>query len=188
MKKKKNFLSGSFLIASPSLLDPLFYKSVIYLISHRNEGAMGIIINQPLVQTKVENIISFEKIKERSLVNNIPITLGGPVDTRKGFVLHTHEFKDKSTIKVGQNIFLTSSIDILQSIVKGNGPKKSLFALGYAGWTPGQLESEISDNGWLVAPGDPKIIFECKIEEKWNKAIKSIGVNPGLLNRESGNC
>ena len=188
MNQNKKFLSGNFLIASPSMLDPRFYKSVIYIVSHRNEGAMGIIINQPVIQTKLENIINLEEIKENSNIENIPITIGGPVDTKKGFVLHTCEFKDKSTIKISKNIFLTSNTNILKSIVKGEGPKNSLFALGYAGWISGQLESEISDNGWLVAPGDPKLIFECKIEERWHKAIKSIGVNPGLLNLESGNC
>ena len=188
---KKKFLSGSFLIASPQLMDPIFYKSVIYLISHRKEGAMGIVINQPIIETKLKNIcssVTSEGLKENFPIKDIPITLGGPVDTKKGFVLHTREFKDETTIKVGQNIFLTSNISILKSIVKGDGPKNSLFALGYAGWTPGQLESEISKNGWLVAPGNPELIFKCRIEERWNKAIKSIGINPNLLNSESGNC
>ena len=188
MKINKKFLSGKFLIASPSILDPIFYKSVIYLILHRSEGAMGIVINQPLIETKLENIISFEKFKENIPINNIPITLGGPVDTKKGFVLHTREFKDESTFKISQNIFLTSNINILKSILKGKGPKKSLFALGYSGWVPGQLESEISQNGWLVAPGNSELIFECKIEERWKQAIKSIGFDPNLLNSESGNC
>ena len=188
MKKNKKFLSGKFLIATPSMSDPRFYKSVIYIITHKSEGAMGIVINQPIIETKINNIINNEELKDNSNIDNIPITYGGPVDTKKGFVLHTREFKDETTIKVGQNIFLTSNISILKSIVKGDGPKNSLFALGYAGWTPGQLESEISKNGWLVAPGNPELIFKCRIEERWNKAIKSIGINPNLLNSESGNC
>ena len=188
MKKNNKFLSGKFLIASPSMTDPRFYKSVIYIISHKKDGAMGIVINQPIIETKLKNIIFNEELKDSSNIDNIPITLGGPVDTKKGFILHTSEFKDKSTIKVDSNIFLTSNINILKSIVKGKGPKKSLFALGYAGWFPGQLEEEISNDGWLIAPGDSKLIFECKVENKWSEAIKSIGVDPNLLSSTSGKC
>jgi len=185
---KKKYFSDNFLIAPPTISDPRFYKAVIYMVSHKEEGAMGIIINQPVKETKLENIINSEEIKDNSNIDNIPITFGGPVETKKGFVLHTPEFKDESTIKVNKNIFLTSTINILKSIVKGEGPKKSLFALGYAGWISGQLETEISNNGWLVAPGDSKLIFECKIEDRWNKAIKSIGVDPNFLDFKSGNC
>lgn len=189
MKNNNNkFLSGSFLVAAPNMPDPRFFKSVIYIISHKTEGAMGITINQPVIKTKLENIINSEEIKENSNIDNIPITLGGPVDTKKGFILHTEGFKDESTIKVDKNIFLTSTINILKSIVKGEGPKKSLFALGYAGWMSGQLEFEISNDGWLVAPGDPKLIFECEINKRWSEAIKSIGINPNFINTKSGNC
>ena len=188
MKKKKNFLSGKFLIASPSMSDPRFHKSVIYIITHKSEGAMGIVINQPIIETKINNIMNNEELKDNSNIDNIPITYGGPVDTKKGFILHTSEFKDKTTIKVDSEIFLTSNINILKSIVKGNGPKKSLFALGYAGWLPGQLEEELSNDGWLVAPGNSKLIFECKTEKKWNEAMKSIGINPNFLSLNSGKC
>ena len=188
MKKNKKFLSGKFLIASPSMADPRFFKSVIYMIIHKNEGAMGIVINQPIIETKINNIINNEELKDNSNIDNIPITYGGPVDTKKGFILHTSEFKDETTIKVNSEIFLTSNINILKSIVKGDGPKKSLFALGYAGWMPGQLEEELSNDGWLIAPGDSKLIFECKAEKKWVEAIKSIGINPNFLNLNSGKC
>ena len=188
MTKNKKFLSGKFLIASPTMADPRFYKSVIYMITHKNEGAMGIVINQPIVETKINNIINNEELKDNSNIDNIPITIGGPVDTKKGFILHTSEFKDETTIKVDSEIFLTSNINILKSIVKGDGPKKSLFALGYAGWQPGQLEEELLNDGWLVAPGNSKLIFECKAERKWREAIKSLGINPDFLNLNSGKC
>jgi len=188
MKKNKKFLSGKFLIASPSMGDPRFYKSVIYMISHKDEGAMGIVINQPIIKTKINNIVSNEELKNSSSIDNIPITYGGPVDTKKGFILHTSEFKDETTIKVNSEIFLTSNINILKSIVKGNGPKKSLFALGYAGWFAGQLEDELLNEGWLVAPGNSKLIFECKAEKKWSEAIKSIGINPNFLSSVAGKC
>ncbi|MBK47740.1 MAG: hypothetical protein CMI94_01765 [Pelagibacteraceae bacterium] len=188
MKKNNKFLSGNFLISSPTMADPRFYKSVIYLITHKKEGAMGIVINQPIIKANINNLINFEEIKNNSNIDNIPITYGGPVDTKKGFILHTPEFKDESTIKVDNEVFLTSNINILKSIVKGDGPKKSLFALGYAGWFAGQLENELNDNGWLVAPGDSKLIFECKAEKKWREAIKSIGINPDFLNSNSGKC
>ena len=168
--------------------DMRFYKSVIYIISHKKEGAMGIVINQPIIDKKLENIITSEDIKNNSNIDNIPITLGGPVDTKKGFVLHTREFEDESTIKVDKNIFLTSTMNILKSIVKGEGPKRSLFALGYSGWIEGQLELEISNNGWFVAPGNAKLIFDCRIEDRWYKAIKSMGFDPNFLNIETGNC
>ena len=188
MKTKKKFLSGKFIIASPAMTDPRFYKAVIYMVSHKNEGAMGIIINQPIIETKINTIIENEDLKNNVNMDNIPITFGGPVDTKKGFILHTSEFKDKTTLKVDKNIFLTSNINILKSIVKGEGPKKSLFALGYAGWLPGQLEEELSNDGWLVAPGNSKLIFECKAEKKWSEAIKSIGINPDFLSLNSGKC
>ena len=124
MEKKKNFLSGKFLIAYPSMSDPRFHKSVIYIITHKSEGAMGIVINQPIIETKINNIINDEELKNNSNIDNIPITYGGPVDIKKGFILHTSEFKDKTTIKVDNGIFLTSNINILKSIVKGKGPKK----------------------------------------------------------------
>ena len=188
MKKNKKFLSGNFLVASPSMSDPRFHKSVIYMVSHKNEGAMGIVINQPIVETKLNNIIDNKDLKNNSDINDIPITYGGPVDTKKGFILHTSEFKDKTTVKIDSNIFLTSNINILKSIVKGKGPKKSLFALGYAGWFAGQLEKELTNNGWLVAPGNSKLIFECEVEKKWVTALKSIGINPNFLNSNSGKC
>ena len=188
MKKNKKFLSGKFLIASPSMTDPRFYKSVIYIITHKKEGAMGIVINQPIIETKINNLINNLELKNNSKINDIPITYGGPVDTKKGFILHTSEFKDETTIKVDSEISLTSNINILKSIVKGEGPKKSLFALGYAGWFAGQLEKELTNDGWLVAPGDSKLIFECKAEKKWTKAIKSIGINPDFLSANSGEC
>ncbi len=188
MKTKKKFLSGKFIIASPAMTDPRFYKAVIYMVSHKNEGAMGIIINQPIIETKINTIIENEDLKNNVNMDNIPITFGGPVDTKKGFILHTSEFKDKTTLKVDKNIFLTSNINILKSIVKGEGPKKSLFALGYAGWYAGQLEKELSNNGWLIAPGNSNLIFECDIKNKWNEAMKSIGINPNFLNSKSGSC
>ena len=188
MKRNKKFLSGKFLIATPSMSDPRFHKSVIYMITHKSEGAMGIVINQPIVETKINNIINNEELKNNSNIDSIPITYGGPVDIKKGFILHTSEFKDESTIKVDSEIFLTSNISILKSIVKGDGPKKSLFALGYAGWLAGQLEDELSHDGWLVAPGNSKLIFECKAEKKWSEAIKSIGINPNFLSSAPGKC
>ena len=188
MKRKKKFLSGKFLIASPAMMDPRFHKSVIYMITHKNEGAMGIVINQPIIETKIKNIIDNEELKNNSNIDNIPMTYGGPVDTKKGFILHTKEFKDETTIEVADKIFLTSNINILKSIVKGHGPKKTLFALGYAGWFAGQLEEELTQDGWLVAPGDSNLIFECKAEKKWEEAIKSIGINPDFLNSSSGKC
>ena len=123
-----------------------------------------------------------------SNIDNIPITFGGPVDTKKGVILHTSEFKDKTTIEVDKNVFLTSNINILKSIVKGEGPKKSLFALGYAGWYAGQLEEELTNDGWLIAPGNSSLIFECEIKNKWKEAMKSIGINPNFLNSKSGSC
>ena len=188
MKKNKKFLSGKFLVASPSMTDPRFYKSVIYMITHKNEGAMGIVINQPIVKTKINNIINNEELQDSSSIDNIPITYGGPVDTKKGFILHTSEFKDETTIKVDAEISLTSNINILKSIVKGQGPKKSLFALGYAGWFAGQLEKELTNDGWLIAPGNSSLIFECKTERKWSQAIKSIGINPDFLSSNAGKC
>ena len=180
-------LTGKIIVSMPSLQDERFYKTVIYMCAHSSEGSMGIIINKKIDYDLFPNLLEQLGI-DKPINNKLFLRYGGPVESGRGFVLHSDDIVRKETLNIHKGVALTSTSEFFEDLVRGNGPKNSILALGYAGWTPGQLESEISKNGWLVAPGNPELIFKCKIEERWNKAFKSIGINPNLLNSESGNC
>lgn len=190
-------LSGQLLIAMPSMSDDRFAKTVIYMCAHSEEGAMGLIINR---QT---NSMDFSDLIDQIFTptNSSPITLsedchdlpyihmGGPVESGRGFVLHSSDYhSEQHTFNVNQNISLTATLDILKAIANGTGPTKSLLALGYAGWAPGQLESELSSNGWLHCPANQELIFETKASEKYDLAFKALGIDPGFLVNQTGHA
>ena len=162
------YLEGQLLIAMPSMGDPRFSRSVIYVCAHSSEGAMGIIINQRapnisfaelLEQLKI--VPTEDRISLPSAMNAMEVYLGGPVETGRGFVLHSADyFKADSTLPINDSVCLTATIDILRDIAKGSGPNQALLALGYAGWAPGQLENEIQSNGWLNCPANPELVFD----------------------------
>ena len=192
MKKKtieeELYFTGQLLIAMPGIMDERFYKTVIYICAHSEDGAMGLILNHIMTG------ISFQELLEQLEIDGVttsidpPIHFGGPVDVGRGFVLHTNDFKQEGTIKVDEKIFLTSTMDILKAIAKGDGPRKSLLALGYAGWSAGQLDEEIRANGWLQAPADDDLLFGADQRSKWEKSIAKIGINPVMLSGESGHA
>lgn len=179
-------LAGQILVAMPGIGDPRFDRSVIYLCGHSEEGAMGLIVNKP-----VENI-SFPELLEQLGINGdlesqIRVLFGGPVETERGFVLHTADYHVAgSTLQVTQDMGLTATIEILEEIATGVGPQKSLLALGYAGWAPGQLEDEILSNGWLHCKPSPELIFGPSDETKWEQALAEMGINPAQLSGEAG--
>ena len=193
---ERRFLDGQLLIAMPSMLDQRFARSVIYLCAHSEEGAMGIIVNQParvrnfpdlLVQLQV--IAPQERISLPSRAEDIQVLSGGPVQTDRGFVLHTPDFfLDNSTLPIDDGVSLTATIDILRAIAAGRGPDRALLALGYAGWDPGQLEEEIQRNGWLNCPTDPALLFDHDLETKYARALRSIGVDPQRLSTHAGHA
>jgi putative transcriptional regulator len=190
------YFDGQLLIAMPSMGDPRFSRSVIYVCAHSSEGAMGIVINQRapnisfaelLEQLKI--VPSEERISLPSALNAMDVHLGGPVETGRGFVLHSADyFKAESTLPINDSVCLTATVDILRDIAKGSGPNKALLALGYAGWAPGQLEDEIQSNGWLNCPADPELVFDPAVDRKYNRALDSLGVDPSHLVSDSGHA
>ena len=186
-------LTGHLLIAMPGMTDPFFSKSVTFICTHNQDGAMGVMINRP---TDLSYETLFEKIKvelaQSELADNT-VLYGGPVQPERGFVLHELSGEWDSTLSIAENTALTTSKDILESVAMGTGPKKMLLALGYAGWTAGQLEQEIAANSWLSVQAKDgetlhKILFECKAEDKLNASLALLGVNPAMLSDVAGHA
>ena len=190
------YLDGQLLIAMPVMGDPRFERSVIYMCAHSSEGAMGIIVNRPagsidfpelLVQLDIINEADQIKLPENA--ESMKVLKGGPVDTGRGFVLHSSDFYlENATLRIDDGICLTATVDILKAIAKGSGPKHAILALGYAGWAPGQLENEIQGNGWLHCDADQDLIFGGDVEEKYARALRKIGIDPGMLSNDAGHA
>ncbi len=181
-------LTDHFLIAMPGLQDSNFFHTVTYICEHNEDGAMGIILNRP-TDLHLNDIVGQMDIPaaEAGAGEQI-IYLGGPVQTDRGFVLHTPARQWASTLQINPEIGVTTSRDILQAMVDGEGPEKSLVALGYAGWGPGQLEQELSANAWLSGPADQAIIFDLEPEKRWEAAARLLGVDLNLLSGETGHA
>lgn len=190
------YLDGQMLVAMPVMDDERFARSVIYVCAHSAEGAMGIIVNRPagsidfpelLVQLNI--IPDSEQIKLPETAESMKVLKGGPVETGRGFVLHSSDFFIKdATLPIDDDICLTATLDILKAIATGAGPRHAILALGYAGWAPGQLESEIQHNGWLHCPADEELVFGDDIEDKYARALRKIGIDPGMLSNASGHA
>ncbi len=196
MTTADSYLDGQLLLAMPSMSDPRFHKAVIFLCAHSADGAMGIVVNQRAPH------ITFTKLLQqlgivpgaddssiRVPIEKMPVHTGGPVETGRGFVLHTKDyFSSDSTLPIDDSISLTATIDILRAIATGTGPDRSLLALGYAGWAPGQLEQEIQSNGWLICPADPDLVFDTTIESKYDRAMAKLGIHPSFLVSDAGHA
>ena len=190
------YLDGQLLVAMPGMADARFERAVIYVCAHSADGAMGIILNQParkvtfselLVQLDV--IAEDDAIRLPPRVGSVPVIKGGPVETGRGFVLHSADyFVDGSTLPIDNGISLTATIDILRAIAAGNGPDRAILALGYAGWSAGQLETEIQGNGWLNCPADQAIVFDEALETKYDRAFRQIGIDPAMLSPDAGHA
>ena len=195
-KGGRGYLDGQMLIAMPSMRDERFTRSVIYVCAHSSEGAMGIIVNQPAANINFPDLlVQLEVIPASDLIQlprragAIKVLRGGPVETGRGFVLHSADFFiENSTLPIDEGICLTATLDILKAIARGDGPASALLALGYAGWAAGQLENEIQENGWLHCAADPELIFGMDTETKYEKALKKIGIDLGMLSSESGHA
>jgi putative transcriptional regulator len=188
------YLDGQLLVAMPSMEDPRFQRTVIYLCAHSSEGAMGIVVNQKAKKvTFPELLIQLDVIGEGEGIHlpdragKVKVLRGGPVETGRGFVLHSPDFFiEDSTLEIDETVNLTATVDILRAIAKGEGPDRAVLALGYAGWSPGQLEAEIQQNGWLNCPADPSFVFDDDLEGKYERALKKIGIDPAMLSGASG--
>jgi putative transcriptional regulator len=180
-------LAGKCLIAMPTMGDPRFARSVVYLCAHSAEGAMGLIVNKPAPDVRLGDLLDHLKITRAHGVPDIRVHIGGPVEHARGFVLHSSDYESpQGTMKVDDDVSMTATLDILEHIAAGTGPRQSMLALGYAGWGPGQLESEIAQNGWLTADARNDLVFGRANEFKWTAALKSIGVDPVTLSSQAG--
>jgi putative transcriptional regulator len=186
--KSDPYLAGQLLIAMPGMRDERFAHTVIYMCAHTEEGAMGLVLNQVLDSLSFSELLSQLGIEDEIPETEIPVHFGGPVEAGRGFVLHTTDFKQDATLEVDGEIALTATVDILKAMSRGYGPRRSLLALGYAGWGPGQLDQEIRANGWLQAPADSQIIFDLEIDTKWDRSIGKLGVDPRMLSDEAGHA
>ena len=183
-----NYLTGQLLIAMPAMGDPRFSKSVIYMCVHNEEGAMGLIVNKLADELSFAELLTQLDIKSLGVAPQLPIHFGGPVETGRGFVLHSAEYKREGTIEVAEGMALTATIDILKDIAENRGPEKFLLALGYAGWEAGQLDGEIRQNAWLHVSNVPDLTFGADNDAKWEHAIAKIGVDLSLLSGEAGHA
>ncbi len=183
-----SYVTGQLLIAMPGMRDERFAKSVIYMCAHSEEGAMGLVLNQRLDSLTFAELISQLELDEKHLSRDVPVHFGGPVESGRGFVLHTSDYQQDATLEVVNGVALTATVDILKAIAQGKGPQKSLLALGYAGWGPGQLDMEIRANGWLQVPSDSEIIFDIEPDTKWERAIQRLGIDPRMLSDDVGHA
>lgn len=182
------WLTDHFLIAMPSMLDPNFSRGVTFVCQHTSDGAMGILVNRRS-DLVLSDVLAQMKLKTGiEAVARAPVYIGGPVQPERGFVLHSRGGDWDSSFDISAQLSVTTSRDILAAIAEGKGPANALVALGYAGWTAGQLDQEILDNAWLTAQADPALIFDTPCEQRWNAAARLVGVDPSQLSAYSGHA
>ena len=187
MTDSPTHLNGQMLIAMPGMGDPRFDHSLVLLCEHSDEGAMGLIVNKPSGDIDLAALLEQLSIDGAEAHAGERVHFGGPVEMGRGFVLHSDDYESSvTTLAVRDGIRMTATLDILEDIGRGRGPAKRLMALGYAGWGPGQLESEIAANGWLTCTADPRLVFDLPDPEKWQAALESIGVAALALSSEGG--
>ena len=187
------YFDGQMLVAMPSISDPRFARTIIYLCAHSAEGALGIVVNKPAEKISFPELLVQLRVIEADAAVTLPrrasavrVLQGGPVEPVRGFVLHSADFVDESTLPVDDNICLTATVDILKAIARGRGPNRAVLALGYAGWSPGQLDQEIQENGWLCCPADADILFDDDLDSKYARSLSKIGVDLAMLSTQAG--
>tara|TARA_B100000686_G_C16753846_1_gene954198 strand:+ start:900 stop:1475 length:576 start_codon:yes stop_codon:yes gene_type:complete len=182
------YLTGQFLIAMPQMLDERFAKAVIYICSHTKEGAMGIVVNKILENINFRELLNQLELRPKEKGGDIQVHFGGPVEAGRGFVLHSVDYVQDATTVINKEVALTATTDILRDIANGCGPQNSLFALGYAGWGPGQLDAEIQANGWLSVTADTELLFDHDHVSMWQNALAKIGIDVSMLSGEAGHA
>lgn len=183
---KNPYLTGKLLIAMPQMGDPRFHKAVIFMCAHDASGAMGLVINHTLPGLELSELLSQLQIGKPAHGDDVPVMSGGPVETARGFILHEGNFNQVESLKIESNIFVTGTVEALKAVAEGTGPAKMLFILGYSGWTAGQLDQEMQQNAWLVTDADADVIFNGDPEDRWERAVKKIGIDPTMLSGEAG--
>lgn len=184
----EGYLSGQMLIAMPGMQDPRFARTVICLVAHSADGAMGIVVNKPIDGLSFDDLVRQLGLEPVPPQRSIRMLQGGPVDGGRGFVLHTPDWSTDGSLAVTKELAMTASIDILKAIAGGGGPRRGVLALGYAGWGPGQLEEEIQRNAWLSVPADEELLFDAEDAGKWRLAMARLKVDPVLLSGAIGHA
>ncbi|MBN9336187.1 YqgE/AlgH family protein [Devosia sp.] len=188
-------LEGQFLVAMPGMEDERFAQSVILLVGHGDEGAMGLVVNQELANLTFADILDELDLGDPDAVIRLPdlirersVMRGGPVEKSRGFVLHTSDYHSGNTYKVTEDIGLTATLDVLKAMAFGPAPRESFFALGCCGWSPGQLEQEIAENGWLTVPFTRELLFDIPVEDRYRRALESLHITPASLSSDAGHA
>ena len=193
-KRERGFLDGQFLIAMPGMADANFARTVVYICAHSEDGAMGFVINRPQQLSFSDVLLHLDLVGEDEVIRlpgstlNFPIRCGGPVESGRGFVLHSDDYMSESSIPVSDDISLTATLDIVRAISRGDGPQRGLMMLGYAGWGAGQIENEIGANGWLTCPAQEELIFDTNLDSKYERALALMGITPAMLSTEAGHA
>jgi putative transcriptional regulator len=193
-KRERGVLDGQFLIAMPGMFDSNFARTVIFVCAHSDDGAMGFVLNRPQQLTFPDVLLHLQIIDQEQAIRlpgitrDFQIQTGGPVETGRGFVLHSDDYLSESSIPVNDDICLTATLDIVRAISRGEGPAKAMMMLGYAGWGAGQLENEIANNGWLNCPASEELIFDRGLGDKYDRALASMGVAPAMLSVDAGHA
>ncbi len=193
-RRERGFLDGQFLIAMPGMFDANFARTVIFICAHSGDGAMGFVLNRPQQLTFPDVLLHLdildedEAIRLPQMTRDFQIQAGGPVETGRGFVLHSDDYLSDSSIPVSDDICLTATLDIVRAISRGEGPVRATMMLGYAGWGPGQLEAEITQNGWLTCPARDELIFDKALDDKYDRALALMGVSAAMLSVDAGHA
>jgi putative transcriptional regulator len=182
-------LTGKLLIAMPGMGDPRFAHAVVLLCAYSSDGAMGLIVNKPTQDLRMRDLLEQLSISHTRQTRNLPVHFGGPVEHGRGFVLHDPGYRSPiSSLDVNDDFAMTATLDILEDMARGAGPSRALLALGYSGWGPGQLESELAQNGWLTCDADSQLVFDTPDAAKWETALTRLGISPLMLSSEAGHA
>ena len=184
----EGFLTGQLLVAMPAMADPRFAQSVIYVCAHTPDGAMGLVVNRPIVRPTFDDLLRQLDVAPVPPMRRIRLCAGGPVENGRGFVLHTVDWTGEGSLRVDSALALTASLDVLKAIAGGGGPREGLLALGYAGWAPGQLDKEMQENAWLSVPASETLLFDDGHDTKWNRAMAILHIDPLLLSSVAGHA
>jgi len=187
---KSSTLAGKLLIAMPSMTDQRFEKAVIFMCAHDGQGAMGLRVDDQMNDVHFEKIIDQTGIKSDIAIDldAVNVLNGGPVESGRGFLLHSGDFQQKDTIRITRDYGVSGTVDALREVVSGKGPGKMLFVMGHAGWTAGQLDRELQENVWLIANTTPEILFEVPYEDRWSFALKTMGIDPAMISSAVGHA
>lgn len=186
--KQEGYLTGHFLIAMPHMQDPRFKEAIIFLCGHDNQGAMGLVINKLIKSVTLDDLLQQLNLPKSPTVLNLDIHYGGPVEIGRGFMLHSTDYMTDVSVPVLKNVALSSTTVVLEDLLKGQGPKNILLALGYAGWSASQLEGEIKQNGWLTMPADAALIFDTEPDTLWKRTLRTLGITPSNLAPAAGHA